>query len=70
MNHIINVLRMKAGEEVLISDGNGNDYLGRIKDGSDRDKVLVDITDEKYEGSELPSKYIFFRDYQRVIRWK
>ena len=39
VNHIINVLRMKAGEEVLISDGNGNDYLGRIKDGSDRDKV-------------------------------
>lgn len=61
VNHIINVLRMKAGEEVLISDGNGNDYLGRIKDGSDRDKVLVDITDEKYEGSELPSKIYLFQ---------
>ena len=27
VNHIKNVLRMKAGEEMLVSDGTGRDYL-------------------------------------------
>lgn len=61
VNHIINVLRMKTGEELLVSDGNGNDYIGKIKNCSDKDMVLVDITDEKYEGCELPSKIYLFQ---------
>lgn len=61
VNHIINVLRMKTGEELLVSDGNGNDYIGKIKSSSDKDKVLVDITDEKYEGCELLSKIYLFQ---------
>lgn len=59
VNHIKNVLRMKPLEEVLISDGNGHDYLGRIKN-IDED-VIVEITDDKYEGSELPSKIYLFQ---------
>ena len=29
LNHMKNVLRMKPGEEVLISDGTGKDYTAR-----------------------------------------
>ncbi len=60
VNHIKNVLRMKAGEEMLISDGEGNDYLCSIKkfeDGS----VIADITDKEFEGTELPSKIYLFQ---------
>ena len=30
VNHIRNVLRMRAGEEIVISDGYGNEYGCRI----------------------------------------
>ena len=31
VNHIKNALRMKPGEQILVSDGSGTDYLCRIE---------------------------------------
>ena len=42
VNHIKNVLRMRAGEEISVSDGAGKDYFGKIR-SIDRDCVLIDI---------------------------
>ncbi len=61
VNHIKNVLRMKAGEELLISDGTGHDYLCEIKDNPNANIVAVKITDYEYEGSELPSRIYLFQ---------
>src|SRR5574344_675905 len=64
VNHIKNVLRMKQGEELLISDGNGNDYLCKIDSyiAEDNDnQVIAKITDEIFEGTELPSKIYLFQ---------
>jgi len=60
VNHIKNVLRMKKGEECLISNGIGDDYICVIDSVLD-DVVEVRITDEKYKGSELPKKIYLFQ---------
>lgn len=54
VNHIVNVLRMKIGEELLISVKGEWDYLCKIAKISD-DKVKLDII-ESMEGRELPVK--------------
>ena len=43
-NHIKNVLRMKKGDEVLISDGQDREYLCSIKEFAD-DTVVLSIED-------------------------
>lgn len=60
VNHIKNVLRMKIGEELLISDGEGRDYMCEISEFSD-DKVMAIITDSEFAGTELPSKIYLFQ---------
>ena len=44
VNHIRNVLRLKPGEQILISDGRGRDYYCRISD-IDGEHVVADIED-------------------------
>jgi 16S rRNA (uracil1498-N3)-methyltransferase len=61
VNHIKNVLRMKYDEELLISDGNGNDYMAVIKQYTDNNEVVAHITDEKFQGTELSSKIYLFQ---------
>lgn len=60
VNHIRNVLRMKAGEELLISDGQGNDYLCRLTGFTDTE-VISEILDEEYAGTELDAKLYLFQ---------
>lgn len=60
VNHMKNVLRMKPGEEVLISDGEGKDYCCEI-DTLSEDEVIVKITDDSYEGTELASEFYLFQ---------
>ena len=53
LNHMKNALRMKPGEEFLVSDGTGGDFLCRLEelDGREaRARIL-----ERREGRELPS---------------
>lgn len=60
VNHMKNVLRMKPGEEVLISDGEGKDYCCEI-DTLSEEEIVVRITDDSYEGTELSCEFYLFQ---------
>ena len=60
VNHIRNVLRMKIGEEILISDGTGKDYVCEVAELSD-DIVTAKITDFLAEGRELKTELYLFQ---------
>lgn len=60
VNHIRNVLRMKIGEEVQISDGYNQKYLCRIE-SFEQEEVILTITDELQADAELPSKIYLFQ---------
>lgn len=59
-NHIKNVLRMKKGEEVLISDGNDREYLCSICEYTD-DEVILNIEDIMGTSRELSAKITLFQ---------
>lgn len=60
VNHIRNVLRMKPGEDVRVSDGNGAVYLCCISAYEEKTAVL-DILRELDPDTELPSKIVLFQ---------
>lgn len=60
-NHIKNVLRMKKGEQFLVSDGkSGRDYSCVLEDFSE-DSVICSISSAKDADTELPSKVYLFQ---------
>ncbi|MBQ7296528.1 MAG: 16S rRNA (uracil(1498)-N(3))-methyltransferase [Clostridia bacterium] len=58
-NHIVNVLRMKQGEEFLVSC-NGMSNLCCF-DGADGESVYAKIIEEDYRSTELPIKIYLFQ---------
>ncbi len=60
VNHMKNVLRMKLGEEVEISDGNNHRYLCSIE-SFEADSVVLQIEEELNVDTELPSKIYLFQ---------
>lgn len=60
VNHIRNVLRMKAGEELVINDGYGNEYGCRIHELSE-DTVRTRIFEKRRVASELSSRITLFQ---------
>ncbi|WP_461812387.1 16S rRNA (uracil(1498)-N(3))-methyltransferase [Faecalimonas sp.] len=60
VNHICNVLRMKKGEKLQISDGNNKKYICQI-DEITVEKVFLQIVEEKMGDTELPSKIYLFQ---------
>ena len=58
-NHIKNVLRMKAGDTLLVSDG-GVSHLCKVQSLS-ADTVTVEITEENYQSTTLPVKLYLFQ---------
>lgn len=60
VNHISNVLRMKQGEEVWISDGGQKEYLCAIEAFS-ADEVLLHIIYAQEPDYELPSRIYLFQ---------
>lgn len=60
VNHMKNVLRMKAGEEVTISDGFGHEYLCQVSEVLE-DAVRAAILETKEVSVELSSKIILFQ---------
>lgn len=58
-NHIKNVLRMKTGEQFLVSDG-GMSNLCEIE-SLDESAVVVKVVEENYKSSELPVKIYLFQ---------
>lgn len=60
VNHIKNVLRMKPGEKLLLSDGKGTNCLCEITELFP-DKVLVKILPEEVDDTELPVKVTLYQ---------
>lgn len=60
VNHIKNVLRMKIGEQMLISNGKDKDYLCVI-DQIKSEEIITKIISVDEEGTELPSKIYLFQ---------
>ncbi|MCM1174881.1 MAG: 16S rRNA (uracil(1498)-N(3))-methyltransferase [Blautia sp.] len=60
-NHIRNVLRMKAGEEIAVSNGvDGREYRCGIESFSEKE-VICSLRFIKEEGVELPSRIYLFQ---------
>ncbi len=61
VNHIKNVLRMKIGEEIAVSNGeDGKEYRCGIEAFSE-DEVICGLRFMKEDGVELPSKIALFQ---------
>ncbi|MCI8956601.1 MAG: 16S rRNA (uracil(1498)-N(3))-methyltransferase [Eubacterium sp.] len=60
VNHIKNVLRMKVGETVLVSDGSDREYVCVIRQFHD-DEVVADIEDVNGQTRELPIQVTLFQ---------
>ena len=60
VNHIKNVLRMKVGEALQISDGDNRKYLCEILSLT-ADEIWVSIKEEQQADTELPSKIYLFQ---------
>lgn len=60
VNHIRNVLRLKIGEKIMVSDGSGTDYQCSISEiGSDM--ITASIEDVFKNAAELPVKITLFQ---------
>ena len=60
VNHIKNVLRMKPGEDIRITDGNGSLYLCCIEK-YENGGAFLDIIKEISADTELPSRIFLFQ---------
>ena len=60
VNHIKNVLRMRVGEEIMISDGTDKHFICSITELSE-EKVIAKIVDVDSNSSELPVKLTLFQ---------
>lgn len=60
VNHMKNVLRMRIGEEVTVSDGQGREYLCQVLD-LEEEQVQLKIVETKASDAELPSKIYLFQ---------
>lgn len=69
VNHVKNVLRMKIGDELLISDGLGNDYSCVINKISDNE-ILCLVVDSEISGTELSSKIYLFQGLPKADKFE
>lgn len=60
VNHIKNVLRMKCGEIIRVSDQNGQDYLCKVAKVTDA-YVQADVDAKDQRKTELPAKIYLFQ---------
>lgn len=69
VNHIKNVLRMKVGEELLVSDGEGTDYTCRIEK-MDEEEVLCAIFDGQASISEPSVRFYLFQGLPKADKFE
>ncbi|MCM1272442.1 MAG: 16S rRNA (uracil(1498)-N(3))-methyltransferase [Clostridium sp.] len=60
VNHIKNVLRLKIGDAITVSDGSGTDYICKIADIMP-DRVVTAIEDVMGNAAELGTKITLFQ---------
>jgi 16S rRNA (uracil1498-N3)-methyltransferase len=59
VNHIKNVLRMKPGEKIRVTDESGNNWLCRITDITEQE--VLALVEEEMAGTELPCRVYLFQ---------
>ena len=64
VNHIKNVLRLKVGQEITVSNGRGRDYTCSISEIG-RDEVLCRVEDVNDNFAELPVEVTLFQGYPK-----
>lgn len=64
VNHIKNVLRLKVGHEITVSNGRGRDYTCSISELG-RDEVLCRVEDVNDNFAELPVEVTLFQGYPK-----
>lgn len=64
VNHIRNVLRLRRGDSITVSDGNGRDYHCMISDITS-EKVVADILDVCDNFAELKTEITLFQGYPK-----
>ena len=60
VNHMRNVLRMKQGEQVSVSDGDNHMFLCRV-DSYEKDRAVLEILEEEASDTEPVSKIYLFQ---------
>lgn len=60
VNHIKNVLRMREGEQCVLCDKEGTDYLCKVGEMNGKE-ILMDIIESHPSKTELPSKVYLFQ---------
>lgn len=69
VKHIKNVIRLKPGDEVSISNGmDGRDYQCGIEEITETE-VVCSLRFIKEDGVELPSRWCCFKGCPRGTRW-
>ena len=66
VNHIRNVLRMRPGEKLDVSDGSNTIYHCEI-DRFEDCQVVCEILSSDMQ--RFRRRFIFFRDCRRLIKW-
>jgi len=74
-NHVKNVLRMKQGDELLISDGEGNDYHCVIADflqeaDAEEAVALLRILDREVSGTEPSVRFCLFQGLPKADKFE
>ena len=69
VNHIKNVLRMRQGETILISAGDNLEYTCLVSE-MEAEEVIADISYVRKWAWSCRQRFICFRDFQRVTRWR
>ena len=59
-NHIRNVLRMQPGQEITVCDGEGTDYICRLKE-LNRERVAAELLCAKPSQTELPVQLVLYQ---------
>lgn len=73
VHHMKHALRMKSGEELMVSDGNNLKYLCRLKgyetgnDGAER--AVLEIVRQEENDTELPSRIYLFQGHRNRTKW-
>ncbi len=69
VNHAKNVLRMKEADELLVSDGSGNDYICKVTSISD-DDIMCEVVTKKASSAELESKIYLFQGLPKADKFE
>jgi len=70
VNHILNVLRMKAGEQILVSDGEGTDYTCELLGKTEEESISLRIISAGGSLSEPSVRFYLFQGLPKADKFE